>query len=644
MSVVDEIKERLDIVEVVSSYVPLKKAGRNYKGLCPFHVEKTPSFVVFPETQTWHCFGACGSGGDVFTFIMKQENVDFAEALRLLAAKAGVDLEPRTPAASAEEKRHQRLLEVMSAAAGYYHRLLLSDEGEQAREYLAQRGLTMETVELFQLGYAPDGWEMLLRHLRGQGYALGELEAAGLIIARTDGTYYDRFRDRLVIPIRDLRGRPIAFGARLLPGKQEQGDRQQPKYINSPQTLLFDKSRELFGLYEARRAIRAADAAIIVEGYMDVLTAHQHGIGNVVATMGTALTERQLKRLKRYTSHFILALDADAAGRAATLRGVQQAREALDRTWVPTPTAGGLIRFEGRLDAELRILTLPPGQDPDEVIRADPERWAQLVAEAQPVVDYFLQLVTAELDLSTGKGKAEAVRRLAPLIREIADEVERAHYVQKLARLVQVDEQIVHSQVLQPTARRRRRRSPPPPEQEARQGSEKERRRLEAEEHCLAQLLLRPELLPALDAKLDALQMLPLHGDDFSQAADQALFLAFLEAQDSGQPWDAEEFQEQLAAPLRERWEQLLDYGASLPLLPQEQAADDLVNVVLRLRLTRLRRRLAELRYLLEQAQEEGDEAAIQECEQTVLKHTMDIGRLQRLLDTRIRTGGRKVL
>ena len=644
MSVVDEIKERLDIVEVVSSYVPLKKAGRNYKGLCPFHVEKTPSFVVFPETQTWHCFGACGSGGDVFTFIMKQENVDFAEALRLLAAKAGVDLEPRTPAASAEEKRHQRLLEVMSAAAGYYHRLLLSDEGEQAREYLAQRGLTMETVELFQLGYAPDGWEMLLRHLRGQGYALGELEAAGLIIARTDGTYYDRFRDRLVIPIRDLRGRPIAFGARLLPGKQEQGDRQQPKYINSPQTLLFDKSRELFGLYEARRAIRAADAAIIVEGYMDVLTAHQHGIGNVVATMGTALTERQLKRLKRYTSHFILALDADAAGRAATLRGVQQAREALDRTWVPTPTAGGLIRFEGRLDAELRILTLPPGQDPDEVIRADPERWAQLVAEAQPVVDYFLQLVTAELDLSTGKGKAEAVRRLAPLIREIADEVERAHYVQKLARLVQVDEQIVHSQVLQPTARRRRRRAPPPPEQEARQGSEKERRRLEAEEHCLAQLLLRPELLPALDAKLDALQMLPLHGDDFSQAADQALFLAFLEAQDSGQPWDAEEFQEQLAAPLRERWEQLLDYGASLPLLPQEQAADDLVNVVLRLRLTRLRRRLAELRYLLEQAQEEGDEAAIQECEQTVLKHTMDIGRLQRLLDTRIRTGGRKVL
>jgi len=634
MSVVDEIKERLDIVEVVSAYVPLKKAGRNYKALCPFHVEKTPSFVVFPETQTWHCFGACGTGGDVFTFIMKQENVDFVEALRMLAARAGVELKPRTPAASAEEKRRQRLREIVAAAASYYHHLLQSEGGQRARTYLAQRGLTPETIELFQLGYAPDSWEATQRYLCGQGYELPDLEAAGLVIARADGTYYDRFRDRLMIPIRDLRGRPIAFGARSLPGGREEGDRQQPKYINSPQTPLFDKGRELFGLYEARQAIRAADAAIIVEGYMDVLAAHQHGFGNVVASMGTALTEQQLRRLKRYTSHFILALDADAAGRAATLRGVQQARQALDRTWVPTPTASGLIRFEGRLDAELRIMTLPPGQDPDEVIRTDPQRWAQLVAEARPVVEYFMALVTAELDLSTGKGKAEAVRRLAPLIREVADDIERAHYVQKLARLVQVDEQIVHSQVLRPVHRQMRRASPPPEEEGQRVGQE-ECHRLEPEEHCLAQLLLRPELLPVLDARLDALQMLPLNEEDFTQAKDQAIFTALLEAQPTDRPWDANEFREQLPPPLQERWRQLLDYGTMLPSLPERQAADDLVNVILRLRLARLRHRLAELRYLLEQAQEESDDTAVENYGRMVQEHTVEMGRLQQILNAR---------
>lgn len=644
MSVVDEIKERLDIVEVVSRYVPLKKAGRNHKGCCPFHAEKTPSFVVFPETGTWHCFGACGTGGDVFSFIMKQENVDFAEALRILAPMAGVTLEPLGPAASAKEKRRKHLLEITAAAAAYYHRLLLDDAGERARGYLAQRQLTLETAELFHLGYAPDSWDALQRHLRSQGYALADLEAAGLIIARADGTAYDRFRDRLMIPIRDLRGRPIAFGARLLPGGKERGDRQQPKYINSPQTILFDKGRQFYGLYEARQAIRSADSAIIVEGYMDVLAAHQHGISNVVATMGTALTEQQLKRLKRYTTKFVLALDADTAGRAATLRGVQQAREALDRTWVPTPTASGLIRFEGRLDAQLRIMTLPPGQDPDEVICASLDRWTQLVADAQPVVDYFLHLVTADTDLSTGKGKAEAVRRLAPLIREIADDIERAHYVQKLARLVQVDEQIVHSQVLQPKRGRRRRKPSPPFEEEMQQASAEERRRPEPQAHCLAQLLLRPELLPVLDAKSNALQIVPLDTEDFTHVVDQAVFAALLEAQLSEQSQQETVFKEQLELPLQERWEQLLDYGATLPSLPPEQAADDLINVVLRLRLTRLRRRLAELQYLLEQAQEEGDGRAVEDYAKTVLEHTNEMGRLQQMLNACTWRGKRKAL
>jgi DNA primase len=643
MSVVDEIKERLDIVEVVSRYVPLKKAGRNLKGLCPFHVEKTPSFVVFPETGTWHCFGGCGTGGDVFSFVMKQENLDFAEALQMLAPLAGVPLERPGPAASADEKRRKRLLEITAAATEFYHDQLSEEGGERARNYLAQRALSEETADRFRLGFAPDSWDGLQRHLRGQGYGLADIEAAGLSIARSDGSYYDRFRDRLIIPIHDLRGRPIAFGARLLPGGEVRTDLPQPKYLNSPQTILFDKGREMFGLHEARRAIRAADSAIIVEGYMDVLAAHQHGIANVVATMGTALTEQQLKRLKRYTTRFVLALDSDTAGQAATLRGVQQARAALDRTWVPTPTASGLIRFEGRLNADLRILTLPPGQDPDEVIRDAPELWARLVAEAQPVVDYFLNLVTAELDLGTAKGKGEAVRRLVPLIREIADGVERAHYVQKLARLVQVDEQIIHGQVLRPAPRRGRERASSEAATEPAEAIATAGHRPEPQSHCLAQILLRPDLLPALDARSRSLQMAPLDTEDFTSASDRAIFAALLEAEPSGQQLSAEQFVgDQLPPPLQERLRQLLDYGATLPSLSREQAADDLISVVLRLRLARLRRRMAELQYLLEQAQEGGDRGAVRDYGEMVVQHTAEIGRHHQMLNSLTWSGKRK--
>ncbi|HUW14203.1 MAG TPA: DNA primase [Anaerolineae bacterium] len=644
MSVVDEIKERLDIVEVVSRHVPLKKAGRNFKGLCPFHVEKTPSFVVFPDTGNWHCFGACGIGGDVFSFVMKHDNLDFKEALQVLAPMAGVTLERSSAAAdSAEEKLRKRLLAITAAAADYYHQQLLGDLGERARGYLEQRGLTEETWDLFLLGYAPDSWDSLQRYLQGQGYKPTEMETAGLSIARQGGGSYDRFRDRLIIPIRSVRGRPIAFGARLLPGGREVPDRPQPKYLNSPQTKLFDKGREMFGLYDSRQAIRAADSAVIVEGYMDVLAAHQHDIKNVVATMGTALTEQQLKRLKRYTTHFVLALDSDTAGQAATLRGVQQVREALDRTWVPTPTASGLIRFEGRLDAELRIMTLPPGKDPDDVIRADLEQWAQLVANAEPVVDYFLHLVTAELDLSTAKGKAEGVRRLAPLISEVADEVERVHYVQKLARLVQVDEHTIRAQLSRPTRQRSTRRTVPSGEQQGAspQVTARQEGRPRPQDHCLAQLLLQPELLAVLDAKASAVQIEPLEAEDFGDVLDREVFAAVLEAQLSEQSLQEEATRSTLAPPLQERLERLLNYGATLPALDTKQAADDLINVVLRLRLERLRRRVGELQYLLEQAQAEGD-GRVGEYANLVVQHTGEIGRLQQAFNARTWEGRRQ--
>ena len=369
MSITDEIKARLDIVEVISNYVPLKKAGRNYKGLCPFHSEKTPSFVVFPDGQSWHCFGACSTGGDLFTFIMKRENLDFGEALEQLAAKAGVELKPLSDAVSADEQHLDRLRQILADAGLYFNYLLnKAGEAEIARSYLEARGLLPSTWEGWQLGYALDSWDALRDHLAGKGYSLAEIEESGLIIQREDdgqrASYYDRFRGRLMIPIRDWRGRTIGFGARLL---REDPDRPQPKYINSPQTPLFDKSGALYGLDMARKAIRDANLAVIVEGYMDVLMSHQVGVTHVVAGMGTALTEAQMLLLKRYTSNITLALDPDAAGDHATLRGLETARQTLDRQWEPVVSPTGLVRQESRLKARVQIATLPGGLDPDEL-------------------------------------------------------------------------------------------------------------------------------------------------------------------------------------------------------------------------------------------------------------------------------------
>jgi DNA primase len=281
---IEEVKERLDLVAVISGYVPLKKAGRSYKGLCPFHTEKTPSFVVFPETGTWKCFG-CGAGGDLFGFVMRKENLEFGEALRLLAQRAGVTLEPLRPEDKAEASLKDRLRKMNELAAEYFHHLLLnSPEGAKARDYLVMRGISDETRDGFQLGYAKEEWQALGNHLTNKGYSWPNLLEAGLVVEREGGGYYDRFRGRLIFPIRDAAGYVVGFGARAL------GD-AVPKYLNSPQTAIFDKSGGLYGIDQARTAIRDQALVVIVEGYMDVLMAHQLGRKNVVASMGTALTE-----------------------------------------------------------------------------------------------------------------------------------------------------------------------------------------------------------------------------------------------------------------------------------------------------------------------------------------------------------------
>jgi DNA primase len=458
MSTIEEVKSRLDIVEIVGESVPLKKAGRNFKALCPFHQEKTPSFVVFPDSQHYHCFG-CGAGGDVFNFVMQMENLTFSEALRQLAPRAGVVLRPPTAQEEEADQQRQRLRELNLAAVRFFqHQLVLGDAGALARAYLSARQITEQTIEEFSLGYAPDRWDALSSYLLERGYDESELLTAGVAVEREDGGHYDRFRHRLIIPIRDLQGHVVGFGGRTL------AEDRPPKYLNSPQTLLFDKSAVLYGLDQAAAAIRREGYAVLVEGYFDVQTAHQHGYNNVVAPMGTALTEAQVRLLKRFTQRIFLALDADTAGSMATLRGLDVIREAMDERTVPVPTARGLVRFERELDGEVRIVVLPAGRDPDQVIRADPSGWPELVGGALPVMEYVLKRIAQESDLSTAKGKSNAVQRALPLLVEVHDPVERAHYVQRLANLVHVDEQAITVQLRAARPSRSGPRVPPPQE------------------------------------------------------------------------------------------------------------------------------------------------------------------------------------
>lgn len=360
MTELDEIRQRIDIVDIVGETVALQRAGRNFKALCPFHPEKTPSFFVFPDRQRWHCFGACATGGDVFTFVMRRHNFDFAGALRFLAERAGVSL--RRASGKGEQAQKERLRQANEAAAVFFQNALFNNSaGAAALDYMTMRGIDRETAEAFQLGYSLDSWDALREHLRARGFNDVELLRAGLLVEGDIGLY-DRFRDRLMFPIRDEQGRVVGFGSRRLK-EPENGSDESPKYLNTPQTPIFDKGSILYGLDRAREHIRRADLAVIVEGYMDVIAAHQHDNRNVVASMGTALTERQVAFLRQLTENLVLAFDPDVAGQAASERGT-------------------LIAYEK--GANIRVISLPEGKDPDQIIRSSPDTWRRLVREATP--------------------------------------------------------------------------------------------------------------------------------------------------------------------------------------------------------------------------------------------------------------------
>lgn len=579
MSVVDEIKSKLDIVDLVGQTVKLRRSGRAYAGFCPFHQNtRTPAFYVFPETQTWHCFGACGTGGDIFTFVMKKENVDFGEALRMLAERAGIQLS-REPGAEANLKR---LTEINQTAAAFFHYQLKNHaEAQPIRAYLEQRRINGLSIETFQIGYALNSFNALLDHLRNKGFRVPEIENVGLLVTSDDGRVYDRFRGRLMFPIHNRRSETVGFGARAM------SEEQQPKYLNSPDSPLFSKSDTLYGLDFAKDTIRSANLAVIVEGYTDVVIAHQEGFKNVVASLGTSLTEKQLSQLSRMTKRYALALDADEAGAAATERGLALARQALSYKNAPVPAGPGLIVFKERLEAELLILEMPQGRDPDEVILDDAEKWRGLVRNALPLLDYYFNVQARDLDVTTAQGKSELVRRLLPIIAQVKDAVQRAHYAQKLARLVRSDERVIMEQLTAfekgdaPVRVNRAVKDLPHKPTAARY------------DEYLIELALRvPDTIPNIDF---------VSSDDFDDPILRDVWQALLSYNEGAVSFDENEFIASLSEGARPTGERLRDASNGIQFNEQE-AARELEAAAYRLRLQRYAGELTQLHYLLSEA------------------------------------------
>ncbi|MDO9546378.1 MAG: DNA primase [Pelolinea sp.] len=440
MSTIDEIRNRLDIVDIISESVKLRRSGKNYTGFCPFHANtRTPAFVVFPDSGSWRCFGECNEGGDLFQYVMKKEGVDFKEALKMLADRAGIQLEPLTPQKKERNERVDHLRKLLEEAIMFYRNQLINSEpGKLARTYLREkRGIKPETEEAWELGYAPKGWDAVLNYFKSKGYPISDIVEAGLLTERQDGKVYDRFRHRIMIPIRDMSGQMTGFGGRVLDPEDV------PKFINSPQSILFDKSSILYGLDKARRAIRSENQAVIVEGYFDVIVVHQEGFQNVVSPMGTALTEIQIRMLKRFTRRLTLALDPDAAGQKATLKGLEVAREALDHNSDPIFDARGLIHYESRLQADLRVCTLPDELDPDEIVIQDPKLWEQIIQKAQPIIYHVLESLTEGQDLDDPKVKSTIAAQILPLVKDVANPIERDAYRQQIARILKIDERVL---------------------------------------------------------------------------------------------------------------------------------------------------------------------------------------------------------
>lgn len=451
----EEIKSKLDIVEIIREYVPVKAVGANFQALCPFHNEKTPSFVISPDKQIWHCFG-CGRGGDVFSFVMEREGLNFMEALRLLAPKAGVTLRYDNPETYSQRNR---LLDIMELAAKYYAHVLAQPAGQMARDYLTKRDLAEETISGWQLGYSPDSWDSLYKFLKarplsGAKFTDEEIFGAGLVVQKAAGGgsgrgYYDRFRDRVMFPISDVNNNVIAFTARVNPAKEK--TEKMGKYINSPQTAIYDKSRVLFGLNKAKAAIREADLAIVVEGQMDVIACHQHGFKNVVASSGTALSIDQIKLLKRFTNNIAFMLDSDSAGVMASERGSDMINSRLYKIIEDKDEYGNKKSFiEDDLASNLNIyiIELKFGKDPDECLKSNPKEFENSVSNKKLLMQYFFDTIFNDFNLDDLVNKKNKINLFLSKLGRVNNKIEIDDWLRILSNKTEINESILREELI----------------------------------------------------------------------------------------------------------------------------------------------------------------------------------------------------
>ncbi len=634
MSATDEIKARIDIVDLISqSGVKLRKSGRNYTGFCPFHANKhTPAFVVWPETGTWRCFGECNEGGDIFKFVMKKEGIDFREALRRLATQAGVELPTYRTEAPEQKEAHENLRKLLEDALIFYAGQLR--QNPTVLTYLREkRKLSEATIERFGLGYAPNSWDTCINHFKQRGYAEGDLLNAGLATERQQESpppsgragIFDRFRNRIMIPIRDENGKMTGFGARIVDPDDV------PKFLNSPETAIFVKGHLLYGLDRARKAIRAADQAVIVEGYLDVIALHQAGFENVVSPMGTALTEEQLRLLKRFTRKIVLALDPDTAGQKAVLRGLEAARQAMDHEGELGFDARGLLRNEARLQADLRVAAMPDGLDPDEIVARNPEEWKKLIEESKPVIEHVMQTLALGRDLNDRSVASEISARVLPLIQDLPRPEEREFYTQKLARFLRIDERAFIGRQAPRRKSRQTRTEPAPDGRETLQpptggAAVPVNRKVEA--NILAWLYLNPELLYRVDRLLQQHGLAMLSVDDFEYTEHQLLFSLIRQALEQDEADHHEYVSAALPESLRGLSQDLLAGTQTEPVL-DEKVVEDLLRSIKRLRLGTANEKTTQYRFLQEEAQENGDS----ESATLYLKEVLKLTQLKRVLD-----------
>ncbi len=633
MSSIDEIKSRIDIVELVSEAgVKLRKSGRSYTGFCPFHDNKrTPAFVVWPELGTWKCYGACNESGDIFKFVMKKEGLDFKEALRKLAERAGVTLQEFKREAPEVKEAYERLRALLEDALIYYRNQLFNNK--EVLTYLREkRGLTDATIETFGLGYAPRGYDNLLPYFSSKGYSQQDLIDVGLLSARDSNESqsstnyqlhtYDKFRHRIMIPIRDENGRMAGFGARIVDPDDV------PKFMNSPDTAIFNKGRILYGLDRARKPIRAADQAVIVEGYLDVIALHQAGYENVVSPMGTALTEDQLRLLKRFTRRIVLALDPDTAGQKAILRGLEAARSAMDREGELGFDPRGLLRNEARLQADLRVAALPDELDPDEIVARNREEWKRVIESAKPVVTFVMETLAAGKNLNDAKVKNEIAAQVLPLIEDLPTPIERDTYRQALARMLRVDENSLLME--QPAGRVTPRKVRP-----ARQTRRVESAALavvnptfKIEAYGLGVLLHKPALLYRLDRKLQEFGLSALAVEDFEYTDHQLMFGVLRQAVEQDEQDHHQFVMANLSEVFGDAPRELLANPEDLDPV-EDKLVDELTLRFLDLRRARAMLNLNELRFMLEDEQQQGG-ANIKTYQQQALELTRLLSELDK--------------